>query len=280
MKSLFHYLLKFNIINKIYTYFYYALNRRVQSLIIDSFDKNCPLEGKLRENGYLIKKLAFDLIFDLTMLRKGDSLSFNKKHAICFNNIIEQFTPDIEDYLGDGVRIDVICVTEIDDESHLKNVSQSWHTDNVGHRLKLFICIEGDGSFPTYFVPNSNLVKYSPSLLEDLRMIGKSNLNKLRDETAINHSNGTIAVFDTNGLHRGGYEASCFSKYRRLVELEFSNRNKSNALMGKSAIGPRHYDGQFQFDDDFYSEFKFKKFLDHELIKKIRPGLYSYGDIS
>ena len=32
------------------------------------------------------------------------------------------------------------------------NVSVNWHTDNVGARLKVFVCFEGDGTKPTLFI--------------------------------------------------------------------------------------------------------------------------------
>jgi hypothetical protein len=276
MKKLIKKILKLKYLNLIYTYVYHAIQRRRYYGIINKYDAECPLMGKLRERGYRVMAIAQDNLHQLQNFRKDQVIYLEKKHAQSLNEILNLFIEDVDDYLGVDVRIDVICVTEIN-ELMKENVSQNWHTDNVGNRLKLFICIDGDGSYPTFYVPRSNLTKYYPSLREDLRMIGKKNIKNLNGEDKLSHITGMATIFDTNGLHRGGYEVKGKLNKRRIIEIEFSNKNKSNLLMGNAAIGPRHYDGKFEFDDEFIAEFKHKKYLDDNLIKKINSKRFKYG---
>lgn len=275
MKKIIKKLLHLKYINLIYTYLYYAIQRRRHLNIINKYDSQCPLKGKIREKGYNAYELGRENIHCLQYFRKNEIIYLQKKHAKSLNEILDLFVTDIDEYLGSNVRIDVICVNEINDQIK-ENVSQNWHTDNVGNRLKLFICIEGDGSYPTFYVPKSNLVKYFPSLIEDLRMIGRKNIKKLANEDKLTHQTGVATIFDTNGLHRGGYEVEGKLNSRRVVEIEFSNKYKSNLLMGSAAIGPRHYDGAFEFDNDFMSEFRHRKYLDEKLIKKIDSTRFKY----
>ncbi len=269
-------LLKLKYVNLIYTYFYHVIQRRRHLKIINKYDDQCPLRGKIREKGYNAYDLQKENIRTFQYFRKGEIIYLQRKHAKSLNEILDIFVDDIEEYLGFDVRIDVICVTEINEQIK-ENVSQNWHTDNVGNRLKLFICIEGDGSYPTFYVPKSNLVKYSPSLIEDLRMIGRKNIKKIANEDKLTHRTGSATIFDTNGLHRGGYEEQGKLNTRRIVEIEFSNKYKSNLLMGSAAIGPRHYDGKLEFDQEFISEFRHDKYLDERLIKKIDAIKFKYG---
>ena len=53
-------------------------------------------------------------------------------------------------------KIDGIKIIKTSAEDSNKNISANWHTDNVGIRLKLFICFDGDGSQPTYIINNKN----------------------------------------------------------------------------------------------------------------------------
>lgn len=52
----------------------------------------------------------------------------------------------------------------------------------------------------------------------------------------IRYRTGDVAVFDTNGLHRGAYE---LSKSKRCVfVMEFIDRNKANSVSGLVPCGP------------------------------------------
>lgn len=276
MKKTIKKLLNLKYVNLIYTYLYHAIQRRRHLNIINKYDSQCLLRGKIMEKGYNACDLGKENIRCLQHFRKNETIYLQKKHAESLNEILDLFATDIDEYLGSNVRIDVICVTEINEQIK-NNVSQNWHTDNVGNRLKLFICIEGDGSYPTFYIPKSNLVKYSPSLIEDLRMIGRKNIKKIANEDKLIHQTGLATIFDTNGLHRGGYEVEGSLNSRRVVEIEFSNKYKSNLLMGSAAIGPRHYDGAFEFDQEFISEFRHRKYLDENLIKSTDSTKFRYG---
>jgi hypothetical protein len=119
--------------------------------------------------------------------------------------LIDLVRGDVVAYLGTNVRVDNICVTVVPASGEtFKSVSGSWHTDNVGHRLKLYFCIEGYGDVPTCFRPGSNRKSYRPSVRELRRHSGKFDVTGRPDEVRLNHATGDITLFDTNGQHRGG----------------------------------------------------------------------------
>lgn len=115
-------------------------------------------------------------------------------------------------------------------------MSGAWHDDNCGHRLKMFICVHGDGSTPTLYLPGSHRSRYRFGVLELLRFSGRGDSKSRVGEVALRYSSGDVAVFDTNGLHRGKYEHSACE--RIVIVAEFINRKKSDVISGRAPCGP------------------------------------------
>ena len=151
--------------------------------------------------------------------------------------LIDLVRDDVKRYLGSEARVDDIYMNEIPRSSDaFKSVSGSWHTDNVGHRLKLFFCIEGNGDVPTGYRPGTNQRPYRPSIRQHKRFMGRNDFTRRADEIRLDHVTGSTILFDTNGEHRGIYDEQ---HGKRLVLLiEFSDRRKSDKLMNGLMIGP------------------------------------------
>ena len=72
-----------------------------------------------------------------------DLVSLNTNDLI--EEIFQKIHDPVFDYLGENCYLDGIYFSIINKEELAKSISGNWHTDNVGARLKVFICFEGDG---------------------------------------------------------------------------------------------------------------------------------------
>jgi hypothetical protein len=156
--------------------------------------------------------------------------------AKIIRSIIDLYLQDMKVYLGPSLRLDCYYFHATTPASS-SSVSSSWHTDNVGHRIKIFVTLQSDGKIPTAYVPGSNRKLFRMPVLEQLRKFGIFDQGKKRGEELLRHEPGSVALLDTNGLHRGVYEAS---RIRRLCfVIEFIDRKKADALDGRhDTVGP------------------------------------------
>jgi hypothetical protein len=160
----------------------------------------------------------------------------NGTAAKIIRTTIDLYLHDMKVYLGPSLRLDNYYFHGTTPVSS-RSVSSSWHTDNVGHRIKMFITLHSDGETPTAYIPGSNRKLFRMPVAEQLRFFGIPDYRKKRHEELIRHEVGSVALLDTNGLHRGVYEASPFQ--RLCFVIEFINRKKANALVGRGLpIGP------------------------------------------
>ena len=236
-----------------------AIQLRIQLLPLD---KKLPFKGKLAPSGYFQFYLKKNTILALSKLKQSN---LDKENRICLRisekqaleEIFSLITPEIRSYLGadsylDGMHWNVTDAIKSHDKLEQSN-SISWHTDNVGNRLKLFLCIKGDGSQPTLIVPDQNrvptLTKWAYSIfMESFRRFGIKNKINIYNSIAIKHFPGTANIFDTQLLHRGKYEKS---KVTRIVlVLEFSNPEKH--IITKGPIGTKKHNA-FVFDEKLLS---------------------------
>jgi hypothetical protein len=270
-------LLKNKFIEKIYSLSFNFYNRVYCTKIINDIDKKAPLKGLLADDGFLFYK-AGDKNYNLNCLQlmtSNESIKIEKVQLELFNKVFDDVIPLSLDYLGPDLVIDSIAVTKVSSADY-ESVSANWHTDNVGHRLKIYLCIEGDGEIVTKYIPKSNLHKYFPNIKEDLRLIGKKNRVEKGGEIDIKHITGSLAVFDTNGLHRGAYlkESKCD---RTILEIEIANKNKAIKLINRAPIGIRSGQNTFYIEKDFYMEFKYRDFLDEKRMRKYNDNYFIYG---
>ena len=180
-----------------------------------------------------------------------------------YKYVEDNFYNSLKKYLGDDVILSGLELqkTKIDDK---KMVSSYFHDDNLGHIIKIYFCLEGDGNISTSYIPKSNYKKYLPSFIQNLRFFFASNRN-LKNQININYFPGDCAIFDTNGLHRGTYEN--FSGVERIcLVLNFARLNKIESLGFKNVP-------KFLFIKNTKPPFRTGKFenekkIDFEKIKK------------
>lgn len=143
----------------------------------------------------------------------------------------------VKSYLGPFARLDDAYLKTISDG--VKSVSEGWHDDNVGYRLKLFIVfnVEGEAA-PTIFLPKARPNLYKFSLLSEINRIIFKKLEKkeIKNSKKIHYSKGTCLLFDTNILHRGGFSET--SGVRHCIIVEFIDSRKGDKISKFSPCGP------------------------------------------
>ncbi len=195
-------------------------------------------------------------------------------HLIVKN--INYFKNDILSFIGPDARLDDIYMSLYSPKDALRfGTSGAWHRDNCGHRLKLFVCIEGDGQMPTVVVPKSNVKKYKFGIREILRLFNINSTKTYGNSVSISYSTGDAALFDTQLLHRGSYEKS--NSIRCVLILEFINRYKSNLISDFTPCGPGgSRNGEIKFNNSVFKILENTKLIDKEIIKEIN-GEYIYS---
>lgn len=191
-------------------------------------------------------------------------------------NIIDGFGGFVTGYLGEKSRLDDMYLFWFDPEKITDwSLSNSWHDDNVGSRVKIYICFSGNGNTPTVVLPNSHNKPYSPRWGEISRFSGVRNISPLDNQIALRYKSGDVAMFDTSCLHRGLYEQPAAK--RTVMVLEFINRDKSNVISGFSPCGPgMSRTGEVVFDAKAYELLRKTGTLDDDLISQ-RGGDYIYS---
>ncbi len=252
-------------------------------------DKKLPFKGKLGASGYYQSYIQEDTISALLNLKKRNLdhknrifLSMSEEKAI--EEIFSFITPEIRNYLGKDSFLDGINWMETDATKSHSTLKQSnsisWHNDNVGNRLKLFLCIKGDGSQPTLIIPDKNRI---PTLtkwlfitfMESFRRFGIKNKINIPSIKEIKHFTGTANIFDTQLLHRGKYEKS---KVKRIIlNLEFSNPKKHPVSRGP--IGTKEGYNSFSFDERLLKINSFKAILDPTRIHN-KETFFVYSEIN
>ncbi len=259
----------FNIVNE------YRNKKKIQS-IIQEFDKSVNINGNFPGYRYLKKvfepeNIKLDSPMNYDRFGMSTSKIINKDVALILNKSIKLLEKDIRDYLGGETRLDDLSIWWFNPAKAIKpGVSGGWHQDNCGNRLKLYICLEGDGSTPTIIQKDSHKKMYSFGIKDLLRFIGKADTKDREDEIRLEYRSGDIAVFDTHLMHRGLYETPATK--RVVILAEFINRNKCNAIHDHAPCGPE----KVIFDKDAFDIINNTKFIDHSLINK-KYDLYEYS---
>ena len=217
---------------------------------------------------------------------KSQRIKINKSNIESFNEVFSSIERPIIDYLGPKVKLDGISylICKKNSRSNLEDIiSTNWHTDNVGARLKVFVCFEGDGTKPTLLIkPNtikkSIIYQIKIFILEVIRWFGIENNKTLNSEIELKHKEGSLIILDTQFLHRGDRKIS--TSQRSLLVFEFSNPDKHKFFergISKGPIGTDEHN-QFYFSEEV-AEFKnIYKFLDKKRITKFR-NIYKYEKI-
>jgi hypothetical protein len=220
-------------------------------------------ETFLLENGCLFIKNFFNFN-EINNFNKN--INFDKKKRNCHvsNNvikqgsIIEKILSDekiknlLEVYLGKEAKLDFIEINRLSSNPEKKSVSEMWHYDCVGRRIKIFIFLNDCDNIYTDYVKTTNLNYYSSYTTAGSRR--SDNFIKKKYDTffCAKPKKGSIFIFDTNGYHRGSFRNFSDNVIRDTIQMEFSNFEKSKRLLdvGIDSIGIRDIflDKDFNFN--------------------------------
>ena len=258
-------------------YTYKKIIKSCKKISYDQETQNEALEHKkdllLNTGAILIKNYASDQkyfdYFDEFHSANFSEISKdypNYSYPVIFdkNTIVEKILLDldlnylIKSYLGNDARLDIISFSYTRTNSLNKIVSEKWHYDNVGNRLKLFFFLNSNMKISTDYISSTNKIFHkiystsgSRASLEKVNKL-KNNIVKFYPEK------GNILLFDTNGYHKGNYTENLVKskdeddKSRLMIRFEFSSKIKSEKFYDKSdIIGPRStfFSNEFNIND-------------------------------
>ena len=180
----------------------------------------------------------------------------------------------VRSYLGPDVRLDDLYIKTVMDG--LQSVSEGWHDDNVGYRLKLFMVFDVDGEpAGTVLIPRNRPSVYSVNLKDELkRMNGSLPTENRSQEIKIGYSAGDFLLFDTNLEHRGDYSTGTGTRY--CVIAEFIDRRKGNALRGRAPCGPGQSRRHLTIPKLEKIDLTTHPLIDQSLLEKTEKG-FRYG---
>jgi len=176
----------------------------------------------------------------------------------------EKLLNTVKNYLGPNVRLDDLYVKSVRDG--LQSVSEGWHDDNVGYRLKVFMVFDVEG------IPSNTILKPKtrPNLyhvnIDDEVARTRKNLNtEVRQETiTVSYEAGDCLVFDTNLPHRGDYASG--AGVRHCIIAEFIDRDKADAIVGKAPCGPGQGKKKIQIPNSVRSLVETSVLIDQKLL--------------
>lgn len=271
-------------ITKIYNNLLDSFNKWMLVKQIQTFDKQT--NHNHLNNGYKVYRNLFSPI-SITRPQNFDQYGWNINYtissdiALLSSNIIKELHGDIKSYIGDDCRLDNMYISWFDPSISTKSsVSENWHSDNCGNRLKLWICLKGQGGTKTLFLPGTHKKKYTFGVDEFLRAIGKKNKSIVENQTELDLCAGDVGIFDTNGLHRGYYGEG--ADERVAIVVEFISASKSNNIAKHTPCGPGSSDtGEVVFIEGGENFLKETNLLDDDLIHIDKEGsIYSIKNLS
>tara|TARA_Y200000002_G_scaffold371029_1_gene367216 strand:+ start:1530 stop:2207 length:678 start_codon:yes stop_codon:yes gene_type:complete len=210
-------------------------------------------------------------------------VNIDKNNIRAFDEIFGIIKKPIIDYLGPRVKLDGIFyfVSKKKNKNDIYDtLSLNWHTDNVGARLKVFVCFEGDGTKPTLFIKPRTItksLKYKIKIyfLEVIRWFGLDNNSTFNSQIELRHKESSLIILDTQFLHRGALKKSV--SQRSMITLEFSNPEKHQFFekgLCKGPIGTVPFN-EFYFSNELLDCKNIYKFLDQKRISQLGK-IYKY----
>ena len=172
-------------------------------------------------------------------------------------------------YLGGNARLDDAYLWKKDFSRQQQfDISEGWHTDNVGHRLKMFVGVEAtEGAPSTMVIDRSHRQRYRVDAGEFTRFFGR--ISQPEDAAAvveIRYGRDLVSVFDTNARHRGSYCSN--TSHRTCLVLEFIDRHKGDALSGACPCGPgQSPTGRIEFTPELGSMLRQHPLIDPTLLR-------------
>lgn len=287
---------------KIKSYLYdLFINYRYRKIIRDSKLVAYPIKPDSEHIESLLSKLNNDGIIEIKNYDLSDNINNFNENSILKNqstnlfknspvhveptvftkdSIVEKIINDndilclVKSYLGADALLDMISLSITQFKSDKEIISEKWHYDNVGKRLKLFLYLNSNDKISTDYILSTNKLIHNNYSMMGSR-VKKEKVIKL--EKKIKNffpTQSSLILFDTNGIHRGNYsqlnKSITKNKFRIMLKFEFSSKNKSEKFYGKNEnIGPR----STFFSEDF--NFGNFKLIDKEYLTKIK-NFYFY----
>ena len=149
----------FRFLSNIFHFLYFPYWRIKQRKQFYNIDIKSPFKGEIAESGIFEGEISLTSILRLEENYRSypEKIFLSKDLKDSVKEIFSILLPLVKDYFGENVFIDGIRWLE-DKPSNKFHSSSSWHIDNVGNRLKCFICIKGNGSMPTLVIPSKRRI--------------------------------------------------------------------------------------------------------------------------
>lgn len=186
----------------------------------------------------------------------------------------KSLTSLVTDYLGPHARLDDLYVKSVMDG--LSSVSEGWHDDNVGYRIKVFMVFNTEGQpSGTVVVPTNRPNLYQIRVADELsRFLFKPKTDQREGAVRVGYEPGDCLIFDTNIPHRGDYSTGEGVRY--CVIAEFIDRDKANAIVGRAPCGPGQGRKQIRIPVLSGIDVETHPLIDPSLLHKASDG-YRYG---
>ncbi|MCT2533608.1 hypothetical protein N2488_10480 [SAR92 clade bacterium H231] len=250
-------------------------------MVLTPIDRQAPFRGLFADTGVFHYRMSDQVLNALKSKTSSSDLDqgivLESKDSKIVDELFDFIAPNVRAYLGEESFLD--GVSWFLSVRNSESISSSWHTDNVGNRLRVFCCVEGDGSQPTHVVASHKRIPRTStwikqSCIELYRWAGgRARSQSYRDTIICDHKDGDVYVFDTQLLHRGGYEGG---ESRRLIfSLEFSNPKKHSLARGP--IGTDELNS-FKFSESLLASKTFATMLDPKRIKRLDGDTLYYAN--
>ena len=246
---------------KAFSFLLRAIRLRYRLTLVD---RDAPFLGAMSDSGWMSLDLSENCISHLRAMyaKTSGNISLSNEDEEYFREICSIIAPEVKAYLGSKCYIDGMTWLVTTQNLATTRGASNWHTDNVGNRIRLFICIEGDGSQPTLIIPSRHRIPpfkewIKLTLIETIRWFGLSYKNKFYGEKKLEHKTGAAYLWDSQLFHRGGYETG--SSQRILLSMEFSNPEKHQIAKGPIGTKPNL---RFSFPAKFLKIEEFNQLVD------------------
>ena len=180
----------------------------------------------------------------------------------------------VKNYLGQNARLDDMYIKSVKDG--LSSVSEGWHDDNVGYRLKLFMVFDVE-KIPsgTVLIPRKRPNMYRVRFWDEMsRSMKLKHTDQRVEEIRIDYKAGDCLLFDTNLPHRGDYSTTEGTRYCLIAE--FIDRNKANALKGKAPCNPGQGKFKLSIPKDVLPMIEKSDLIDKDLVS-VAEDTINYG---
>ena len=248
--------------------------------ILAKIDSKMPFDGPLGSLGYDMFCLSDQVIKSLKKMAVKNGVTAGERYfpvhltaadKAAIEELFDNISPSVRAYLGREAYLD--GMNWLVSDKNEKSISENWHTDNVGNRIKVFVCVSGDRSQPTYIIPSTNRIPswhewFFMTFSEVKRWLGFNNHMSMEGECKLEHETGTVYIFDTQLLHRGSYGTA--TSKRVILHMEFSVLGKheiSRGPIGTQAINT------FKFSKSLLEIPSFVALLDTNRIKQTKSYL-------